>query len=361
MNPDGSMRRPGGTVTTLGTLGTAGYMNQLNNLRSINPESAGGGYVGGNFSSSYDPKRDNAMRARDTQLAKLDSVARLSTNSKERAAALRAYAELSAQDEPGTRERVANMQDRGETARSTNRDNAGLRIAGLNNETERRGQDVVAGTARTKAQIYAAKSQQERADADRRYNLDVAKFGVDVAEKNRTAGEAATKAQQTRLENTFRTTDDNGNSIPDQAKIASYNAAVDTTLPELIKALAASGNPEALAKSRELRERGQAAMTADDHARLIQMFSTREQLRGTRSILPGGAEFNESNNLLNFRQAPGAEGVDQRTLTPDRIRFAGGSSATPNDLSIRGGANAILPDLFKTRTDELTRGLRFPE
>ena len=45
----------------------------------------------------------------------------------------------------------------------------------------------------------------------------------------------------------------------------------------------------------------------------------------------------------------------------NRVVFQGGSSATPNDLTIRGGANAILPDFGKERNDNLIRGLRLPE
>jgi len=271
----------------------------------------------------------------------------------------------------GSRARAAAL-DAAATEAERTQNSQGLRIAELNNATSRRGQDIVAestrrgqdftaSTARAANQLAAQNAQRQQDNLDRSYKLDVAKFGTEVAEKNRTAGAAAQKAQQERMENTFRTTDEKGNSVPDHAKIASFNASVDTTLPQLIGALQKTGTAAALAKAREIQERGAAALGPEDQAELVKLFQTREQLRGARSMLPGGAEFSDSDNLLNFRQAPGAAGVDRRFLTPNRVVFQGGSSATPNDLTIRGGANAILPDFGKERNDNLIRGLRLPE
>lgn len=330
--------------------------------RSLDPNFLAQGGPAISLSSGFG---DRLQKLNDeTTVASLRNDARLAglgsgRGSRARAAALDAAATEAERTQASTR-----------TAATQN--SQGLRIAELNNATSRRGQDIVAestrrgqdftaSTARAANQLAAQNAQRQQDNLDRSYKLDVAKFGTEVAEKNRTAGAAAQKAQQERMENTFRTTDEKGNSVPDHAKIASFNASVDTTLPQLIGALQKTGTAAALAKAREIQERGAAALGPEDQAELVKLFQTREQLRGARSMLPGGAEFSDSDNLLNFRQAAGDAGVDRRFLTPNRVAFQGGSSATPNDLTIRGGANAFIPDFGKERNDNLIRGLRLPE
>lgn len=172
------------------------------------------------------------------------------------------------------------------------------------------------------------------------------------------ANDEAQKATQSRLENTFRTKDAKGNDVPDHESIASYNSALGTTLPKMIENLKAAGTPAAQAKAQDLATRGPAALDPADHDHMMHNFQTREALRGMRSHMPGGAEFIDSPNLLDYDQKGGDAGISRQPVTPNRIEFKNGSSATRDDLSIRGGANAFLPDWGKERTTELTRGLR---
>lgn len=246
------------------------------------------------------------------------------------------------------------------TRRARMQNEAAFAMNQANNAVSLRGQDTQLLGHKMANDVARANMAREQFNSDRTFGLDTQKYGTEVAEKNRTAGEAAQKAAQGVLENQFRTTDDKGANVPDHAKIASYNAAVQTTLPQFITKLLAAGTPAARAKAQELQQRGMAALGPEDHAQLTQLFNTREQLRSSRSVLPGGAEFKDSDNLLNFRQAPGDQGLQRNTLTPNRVVFEGGSSSTPNDLTIPGGANAFLPDINKIRNDNLTRGLRDP-
>ncbi len=258
-------------------------------------------------------------------------------------------------------ERIAGLRDRGETTRANALAESNRFIHAQDNAVSLRGQDAVLAGHRMANDVAVANQRREQFNSDRAYAMDVAKYGTDVAEKNRAAGEAAQKSNQTFLENQFRTTDEKGNSVPDQSKIASYNNSVQATLPSLINQLRSAGTPEALAKAHEIEQRGPAALGPADHADLTQLFNRREQLLATRSVLPGGANAFDSSDLTGYRQAPGEKGYQRNMLSPNRVVFANGSSATPNDLSIRGGANAFLPDINKVRTDDLTRGLRIPE
>lgn len=260
-----------------------------------------------------------------------------------------------------SQERVAGLREQGDLQRAIAANTNNRFINSQNNVTAQRGQDTTLAGRQMMNQMTMNRMQLEQFNKNRSYNMDVAKYGTDVAQKNLAASDAAQKATQSNLENTFRTTDSKGNSVPDADKIGAYNNAAATTVPALINKLRGSGDPQAVQHAQELEKRDGAALTPSDHARLLQLFNTREALRGDRSHLPGGAEFNDSDNLLNFEQAPGSAGIQRNTLTPNRVRFVGGSSATPNDLSIQGGANAFLPDFGKVRNDNLMRGIRRPE
>ena len=240
------------------------------------------------------------------------------------------------------------------------RENTLRRVNDQNVAAQRYGAELGLAGHRMSNDVAVAAARRDQDNKDRQYKFDVAKYGTEVAEKNRTAGEQAQAAGQKHLENTFRTVDDKGNNVPDHAKIGSYNAAVTSTLPSFIAALAKAGTPEAMAKMQELQQRGPAALGPEDHAQLSQLFQTREQLRAARSRAPGGAEFKDSDNLMEYRQKRGGAGVEQNMVTPNRVNFEGGSSATMNDLEIQGGANALLPDWGKVRNDNLTRGIRSP-
>ena len=255
-------------------------------------------------------------------------------------------------------ESIAAGRERGETLRNNATLANSRLLTAANNAVAMRGQDAALLGHRLNNEFERTRLGIEQANRDRAYKLDEARYGTEVAEKNRTASEQADNALQKKLENTFRTTDDKGNDVADTAKVASYNAAVQATLPSLQKMLQATGTPAARQHANELETRGSAALTPQDHDKLMQLFKTRELLRGARSHLPGGAELSDSSDLTNFMQKPGTAGVSQKHFTPNRVEFRGGSCATTRDPSIHGGANAILPDWFKVRSDDLTRGLR---
>lgn len=350
INPDATLRK-GGTVTSLDmSAGAEMDRRMLATLRAERAEREAGFAVnqpGGGLSGfGGNTLGGNALRA------KMDEGGGMPAG-------------LSARQQAAWKNAQADRAQRATEAAAANaRADQGLRIAEMSDATTRRGQDMAAGTARnqTAAQMAASadRAKREQANSDRQYELDVARFGSDQAEKNRSAREGAEKAYQSRLENSFRTTDKDGKDVADTGKVAAFNRAMDASLPEIIKELRATGTPAALAKAKDLETRKTAAMSPDDLGQFIQMFETREQLRAARSGLPGGAEFKDSDNLLNFRQRGGDAGIDRRMLTPNRVVFQGGSSATPNDLSIRGGANAFLPDWGAVRTDDLLRGIRQP-
>lgn len=322
-----------------------------------------GGALAGNWSQSWDPAAKNAQSDREAQMANLQKMATSGRTGAERIAGLTALSHLQATNiEASNQMGMAGMRERGETTRAIAANQTQRNIHADDNEVslrnnENTNQTALMGHRMTNSLAYA-NQQREQQNWAAQHALDVQRFGKEVADSNLAANQSASKTTQTQLENTFRTTDDKGQSVPDGAKIASYQAAAQTTLPAMIQALQAAGTPEAAAKARDLNTRGTAALSPQDHADLTQLFNRREQLRTSRSVLPGGAEFHDSSNLLNFRQAPGAAGLQKNALTPNRVRFVGGSSATPNDLTIPGGANAFLPDINKIRTDDLTRGLR---
>jgi hypothetical protein len=299
---------------------------------------------------------------RRSAMSDLDFAARTSARSPERIAARQAYASLAGQGgADGSAERIAGLRERGETQRAIAANQTQAGIHRENNAATRYGAELGLQGHRMSNDVARAQAMRDQGNKDRQYTLDVAKYGTEVADKNRAASEGAAKAEQTGLENRFRTTDDKGNNVADHAKIASYNIAVDATLPSLITELLAAGTPEARSKAQELQTRGRAALGPEDHDQLQQLFATREQLRGARSKLPGGAEFIDSNDLTQYRQKAGAQGIQKNAITPDRVQFRGGSSATKNDLQLSGGANAFWPDFGKVRNDNLTRGVRLPE
>lgn len=268
----------------------------------------------------------------------------------------------------------AGLSDRQRSIRDTalRNDATQRELAAQRDATERRGQDITnegfarrdkvtlrgqdleygAATQRTAATMAtaAADAQRQQRNADRQYNLEVQKFGVDAAEKNRAARSASDEAFRKSMETRFRTPD----GQVDNGKVAAFSTALSATLPRMIEQLEATGKPEAAAKARALRERGVAAMEPGDLDGMQRLFDTRERMRGSRGMGPNQASFVESDNLMDYRQA----GLERRTFGGDRVVTAGGGSISENDLAYTEPANAILPDWFKTRSNNLNRGLR---
>lgn len=243
-------------------------------------------------------------------------------------------------------------------------------IARMRDATDRRGQDISAETA-AGAQAVTLRGQEltsataraqgarEQMNKDRQFALDVQKYGTEVAEKNRVARADAEKSFTTDAETMFRTKDDKGNDVADTAKVGQWKTAVNTTLGEIAKAHRASGDPARIKLADQIEERGYSAMTPSEKAELKQLFDTRERLRSAKGKGPNQGSFVDSDNLLGFRQAGGDAGVDRRIFGGDRVNFGNGSSASIRDLQYKDGpANAILPDVWRTRSPDLVNNLR---
>ena len=221
-----------------------------------------------------------------------------------------------------------------------------------------RGQDMTAGTARMQA-------KQQQAQQDRAYGLDREKFALTskeaaakMTDAERTASAAADKNVQAGLEARYRTTDKNGNSVPDHSKIAEFRTALDTTIPQMVKKLQEVGTPAALAKANDLIKHKAGALEPGDFADLHQLFDLRARAEQAKGMGPNQGSFKYSDNLFDYRQRRQG-GVEQRTFGGNRVVMENGTSLSANDLAYRDGpANAILPDFLKTRSNDLTRGLR---
>jgi hypothetical protein len=248
-------------------------------------------------------------------------------------------------------------------------------IAGMQDATQRRGQDVHADTSREghrvsmrgqdlsygsttrgqdmSARSAAAQARQQQANSDRTYELDKAKYGTEVAEKNRAAAAASDDALRKDMETRFRTQDANGNSVVDHDKVAAFSSSMNATLPRMAEALEATGKPEAIAKAKAIRERGTAALEKGDIDGLQQLFDRRERVRQSKGWGPNTATYKDSDNLMDYRQT----GVEQRTFGGNRVVMPGGSVSV-NDLRYTEPANRYLPDWFKTESNRYSRGIR---
>jgi hypothetical protein len=251
---------------------------------------------------------------------------------------------------------AARNTENNETARANNESNnrTSLRNADLQFDSARARDEVTMRGQNLDATSRAAKAQQDQANSDRQYKLEVQKFGVDVAEKNRVARSASDESVRKTLETRFRKKDDEGNDVADTAKVASFTTALSSTLPRMIEQLESTGKPEAVAKAKQLRERGAAALEPGDMDGLQRLFDTRERMRSAKGLGPNQGTFADSDNLMDFRQT----GVEKRAVGGNRVVTPAGSVSV-NDLRYSDGpANALLPDWFKTENKNLTRGLR---
>lgn len=220
--------------------------------------------------------------------------------------------------------------------------------------TTLRGQDITAAGATAKLAFDARMAARDQANKDRSFSLDVAKYGTDVGEKDRAARASADEALTKKLETRFRTTGPDGKNVVDADKVAAFTTAVSATIPQMVAQLEAQGSPQAIAKAKQLRARGVTALEPGDLDGLQQLFDTRDRMRSSRGLGPNAGTFKESDNLFDYRQS----GVEKRTFGGDRVVTPAGS-VSMNDLRYADGpANALLPDLFKVESNNLTRGLR---
>lgn len=226
-----------------------------------------------------------------------------------------------------------------------------LRAAQGHDNVAMYGHGVADAGHRLNAEVAFMNNQRQIAQAERQFQFEKQK-------DDRAATESSQAADQKMIENTFQTRDDKGNSVPDRARIADYNKAVTATLPKLIEELA-QGSPEERAHAKKLQSQGPAALGPDGHQLLMQLFDRRDRMSQAHGMMPGEGTYKHSDNLLDFRQAPGAAGVQRNLLTPNQVRTVNGSTVSPNDLRYQDGlANSILPDFGKKTTSRYNEGLR---
>lgn len=225
--------------------------------------------------------------------------------------------------------------------------------------TTMRGQDLTYGASiygtDSTARSAALKARLDQFNADRNFGLETQKFGQTTLNSNREARASENADLQKQIEARFTTVDDKGNVVPDKARAASFQTAVLSTLPVMIQRLQATGTPAALAKAKELQDRGPAALGADDYDRLQQLFNTRDRVQqSSGNFQPGSANFVQSNNLLDYEQT----GLQKRPIGGDRVTLRGGGDVSTEDLKYTEPGNSIFPNWFKTPSRDLTRGLR---
>lgn len=229
-----------------------------------------------------------------------------------------------------------------------------LRATQMNNDTQLRttGMQVDGNmrNSRLASSVAAQKAQMEQFNNDREYAMNVAKYGVEAADKARAASESSAKAMNDRMERMWRTNVD-GKDVPDTAKIAEYTQNIQATIPDYISRLLQENTPEALAKAKDLQKRGPAALTDTDHELFRTLQLTKERIEKTRGVLTGSSHKNSA-SLLGYRQKAGT------SLRDGEFQADNGSTSRASDLMYNEPANVILPDWLKTKDDTLTRGLR---
>ena len=261
---------------------------------------------------------------------------------------------LDEREQVAMREAGANQRAATQAAASMYGADQSLRGNMYGAEQERMSRTAV---AEQNARSAKATSEYDQFNKDRSYALDKERFGTEVAEKNRSARAADSKAVDESLQGMFRTRDKDGKDVADTAKVGQYKQALQTTIGALIEQHEASGDPKRVAIAKTLRERGMAAIDPQEHAELKRLFDTRDRARQSTGYMRGGANLVDSDNLLDFQQRP-TNGVESRVVGGDRVRLRGGTDMSINDLRYTEPANAVLPDWFKTRDNDLTRGLR---
>lgn len=337
-----------GTVTTLQTPGFEGYMRQLANLRSIGPAPS---------------MMENGTEAPPPGITGIDGNQTLGAALRQRADAERAAeAPMRAMSGRGGMRSLRAAQIAGDlaerrhatdtaaaTARMTNAASIGATLRGQDiqgalgregHEVQREGHLLTAANARSARQFEAAKLGHEWGRQDRQ-------FGAEQTERDRTATEASEKAWQSAAENRFRTTDEKGASVPDHARVAEWNKAVDATIPKYIELLKATGTPKALQAANELAKRGRAALDADDVNTLAQLFDKRHVARQTHGMLPGKSGYVHSDNLLDYQTAT----TDSNVFGSDTDVTSNGTRIRRDKLIYGPDGNVFLPNLQPPSTN----------
>lgn len=256
----------------------------------------------------------NAQFDIDVARGRADSALRLNPG-RAGAAAAAAY---NGQADQMIRERQQTAAERGATLR-----------AQVQDATARRGQDVsVANNERTvgatlrgqdlTARSAAATARLDQMNKDRTYQLDVAKFGTETANKNASAREAAAKALTERVQTLFPGAD----GKPDAQKTAAFMGTTQQSLGALITRLKASGDEKLLAKGRMLEERGMAGLDESDLATLKTLFDR-------KAVVDAEGSGPVSENLFDYA----ISGFEKNRLTPNA--FTLGEPGSGRKVSVR--------------------------
>jgi hypothetical protein len=211
-----------------------------------------------------------------------------------------------------------------------------------------RGQDVGLLEHQMTAANQRALAKIEQMNKDRQFGLDVAKFGEEKAKTMFAQREQAEAAHNKWVESAFTTTDKDGKAVPDHARIANFNNAVQQSMGSMIQLLQQKGDPTSLAKAQELQSKGLAALDDKDRAYLRTLFLRSERFGQTRGVGPFSASGPVSSDLTKFAITGTDNGMLQKRYT-----LRGGQSIGQNDVKYTEPANAVLPDTFKTPTTDL--------
>jgi hypothetical protein len=207
----------------------------------VGPDPYGPGANGGVVGIRSGVEDRNARFDREVEKGRLESAMRNGKYSRERIAAMNAYAGLAGEpvnpmDPAKASLQAAGMREAGDMNRARMADATQRRSNDQNNETLRRGQDgeieerrLMLGAAGAKAKSDAAKDAQDQANKDRQYQLDVAKFGVDQANTMQSQRSAREGQVQKNLESIFTGSD---NEV-DKAAAGEARRALDRSVARL--------------------------------------------------------------------------------------------------------------------------------
>jgi hypothetical protein len=209
---------------------------------------------------------------------------------------------------------IARMQD----ATTQRGQDVSARTAAQAQEVTLRGQDVNAKTAATQA-------RQQQMQQDRTFNLDVARFGQEVASKNFDTRQKAVKDVQDQVAGMLPPGPD---GKPDTANAARYASALNAQVAqrqEQLRAQVARGGPNAPGAQAELEQLDSKGLAAMDQAAVRkfivgQQVADLAQQTGTSRFNPiGTAAANSTAPVTSLRERPSIIGSDYVTDRGDVI------------------------------------------
>ncbi len=240
----------------------------------------------------------------------------------------------------------------------------------MQNQTQLRGQDMaaenqraaLAGTAATARARIAQDGReldlkerqfaQGQKNSDRDFDLRGAEFGAKRGDADFGQRDTAQKSIAARFEKQFTTTDDKGKQVVDQARVAKFTTGVQTFLgnktAELeAKVAAGKATPEDAQMLAKIKAKGPAALDEEDLTNIETNIKRGERLEATKGLVVG-SNYVKSNDP----NAYGIRGRKQNLFGSDTVEFNNGSSGRAADFEFTEPGNTLLPNVFKTRTDE---------